>query len=274
VKVVLMCSHQRDFAFWRNGMQTPVNTLKAALNKGEVQHGIWLTSGAGVLAEIAGNAGFDWCLIDGEHGPNTVSEMLPQLQALAISGTPAVVRVANAEAWMIKQVLDLGCQTVLVPMVDDAAKADEMARAMRYPPQGNRGMGAVLARATSFGSVTDYPHSANDQVCLLVQAESTQAVENIDAIATTVGVDGVFVGPADLSADMGYPGQPDHPEVEAAIDHLIARTVAAGKIAGIITFDESRFKEYAEKGVTFLGVGGDLMVLNRALQGLAARSKS
>jgi len=255
-------------------MQTPVNTLKRTLKSGQVQRGIWLTSGTGILAELAGTAGFDWCLIDGEHGPNTVSEILPQLQALAISGTPAVVRVANAEAWMIKQVLDLGCQTVVVPMVDDAQTADAMARAMRYPPQGNRGMGASLARATGFGAVADYPHTANDQVCLLVQAESAQAVENIDAIAATEGVDGVFVGPADLSADMGYPGQPDHPEVEAAIDHLIARTVAAGKIAGIITFDESRLTEYAEKGVTFLGVGGDMMVLGSALRGLAARIKT
>ena len=255
-------------------MQTPENTLKTALVAGQVQHGIWLTSGTAVLAELAGNAGFDWCLIDGEHGPNTVSEMLPQLQALAISGTQPVIRIASAEAWMVKQALDLGCQTVLVPMVDDAKKAQEMALAMRYPPDGNRGMGAVLARATSWGAVTDYPHSANAQMCLLVQAESAQALENIDAIAATDGVDGVFVGPADLSADMGYPGQPDHPEVEKAIDHMIARIVAAGKIAGIITFDESRFKEYAEKGVTFLGVGGDMAVLNGALRGLAARTKA
>ncbi|MEL6684766.1 MAG: HpcH/HpaI aldolase/citrate lyase family protein [Pseudomonadota bacterium] len=255
-------------------MQTPENKLMTALMAGQVQHGIWLTSGAPVLAELAGNAGFDWCLIDGEHGPNTVSEMLSQLQALAISGTPPIVRIANAEAWMVKQVLDLGCQTVLVPMVDDAATAQAMAQAMRYPPAGNRGMGAVLARATGWGSVGDYSHTANAQMCLLVQAESAAAVANIDAIAATEGVDGIFVGPADLSADMGYPGQPDHPEVEAAIDHLIARTVAAGKIAGIITFDENRFKEYAEKGVTFLGVGGDMAVLNGALRGLAARVKA
>ncbi|MDX8353472.1 HpcH/HpaI aldolase/citrate lyase family protein [Cognatiyoonia sp. IB215182] len=252
-------------------MQVPENTLKTALKSGRVQHGLWLTSGSAVLAEIAGQAGFDWCLIDGEHGPNTLTEMLPQLQALALTGTPAVVRIANADVWMVKQVLDLGCQTVLVPMVDDAAKAEEMARAMRYPPDGIRGMGAVLARASGFGSITDYPHAANAQMCLLVQAESAQAVENIDAIAAVDGVDGVFVGPADLSADMGYPGQPDHPEVEKAIDHLIARTNAAGKIAGIITFDESRFAEYARKGVTFLGVGGDLALLNGALRGLAGR---
>lgn len=255
-------------------MQTPENTLKKSLQAGQLQHGIWLTSGASILAELGGNAGFDWCLIDGEHGPNTVSDILPQLQALAATGTPAVVRVANAEAWIIKQVLDIGCQTVLVPMVDDAETARAMARAMRYPPDGNRGMGAGLARASGYGSVADYPQTANDQVCLLVQAESAAAVDNIDAIAATDGVDGVFVGPADLSADMGYPGQPDHPLVEKAIDYLIARIVAAGKIAGIITFDENRIAEYADKGVTFLGIGGDMAVLNTALRKLAGRVRT
>ena len=252
-------------------MQVPLNKLKRSLQAGELQHGIWLSSGSSVLAEIAGHAGFDWCLIDGEHGPNTIADMLPQLQALAISGTQAVVRIANADAWIVKQVLDLGCQTLLVPMVDDAEQARDMAQAMRYPPDGVRGMGAVLARASGFGSIKDYPHVANGQMCLLVQAESAKAVANIDEIAAVEGVDGVFVGPADLSADMGYPGQPGHPEVEKAIDHVIALTVAAGKIAGIITFDESRFAEYAQKGVTFLGVGGDLAVLNDALRGLAGR---
>lgn len=255
-------------------MQTPENTLKKSLQAGQLQHGIWLTSGAPILAELGGSAGFDWCLIDGEHGPNTVSDMLPQLQALAATGTPAVVRVANAEAWIIKQVLDIGCQTVLVPMVDDAETARAMARAMRYPPDGNRGMGAGLARASGYGSVADYPQTANDQVCLLVQAESAAAVDNIDAIAATDGVDGIFVGPADLSADMGYPGQPDHPLVEKAIDYLIARIVAAGKIAGIITFDENRIAEYADKGVTFLGIGGDMAVLNTALRKLAGRVRT
>lgn len=254
-------------------MQNPENKLKTALIAGQLQQGLWLASASPAVAELAGGVGFDWCLIDGEHGPNTVAQMLPQLQALAGTGTPAVVRVAAPEVWMIKQALDLGVQTVLVPMVDDAAKAAEMARAMRYPPDGIRGMGAVLARASRYGAIGDYPHSANEQVCLMVQAESAAAVDNIDAIAATPGVDGVFVGPADLSADMGYPGQPDHPEVEAAIDHLIARTVAAGKIAGIITFDRSRFAEYAAKGVTFLGLGGDMVVLRTALEELLQSSR-
>lgn len=254
-------------------MKNPENTLKTALRAGQLQHGLWLASASPAVAELAGGVGFDWCLIDGEHGPNTVAQMLPQLQALAGTGTPAVVRVAAPQAWMVKQALDLGVQTVLVPMVDDADKATEMARAMRYPPDGIRGMGAVLARASRYGAIADYPHSANAQVCLMVQAESAAAVENIDAIAAVDGVDCVFVGPADLSADMGYPGQPDHPEVEAAIDHLIARTLAAGKIAGIITFDRSRFAEYAAKGVTFLGLGGDMVVLRTALEQLVQGAK-
>ncbi|MEJ6401779.1 HpcH/HpaI aldolase family protein [Yoonia sp. 2307UL14-13] len=254
-------------------MQNPENKLKTALLAGQVQHGLWLTTGSSLNAEVAGDAGFDWCLIDGEHGPNTITEMLPQVQALRATGTPVVVRIPQAEAWIVKQVLDLGVQTVLAPMVDDAAKAQEMARAMRYPPDGTRGMGAVLARASRFGGIADYPTSANAQMCLLVQAESAKAVENVDEIAAVEGVDGVFVGPADLSADMGYPGQPDHPKVEQAIDHLIARTLAAGKIAGIVTFDETRYAEYAQKGVTFLGVGGDALVLANALRNLAKRVK-
>lgn len=255
-------------------MNIPENALKKAMKAGQVQHGIWLGSGSGLIAELAGGAGFDWCLIDGEHGPNTVTEILPQLQALAATGTSAVVRIASAEVWMVKQVLDLGVQTVLVPMVDTGAEAELMARAMRYPPAGIRGMGAALARASGYNANSDYVHQANAEMCLLVQAESAAAVANLDDILAVEGVDGVFVGPADLSADMGYPGQLDHPEVEAVIDDIIARTVAAGKIAGIINTDESRFAEYARKGVTFLGVGIDVISLQSALRGLAARAKA
>ncbi|MBQ2261081.1 MAG: HpcH/HpaI aldolase/citrate lyase family protein [Loktanella sp.] len=254
-------------------MQTPVNKLKTALLAGQVQYGIWLSSGSPVLAEMAGHAGFDWCLIDAEHGPNAVTGLTPQLQALAGSGTPAVVRVPAAEVWMIKQVLDQGCQNVLVPMVDDAATAALMARAMRYPPNGIRGMGASSARASGYGAMPDYIRQADAQMCLLVQAESRAALDNVDAIASTDGVDGVFVGPADLSADMGYPGQPDHPDVVRAIDHIIARTLAAGKIAGIITFDETRVPDCLATGATFVGVSSDVTLLNRSLRGLASRLK-
>lgn len=255
-------------------MNIPQNRLKSALGAGEVQHGLWLGLASGIVAELAGGAGFDWCLIDGEHGPNTVTEMVPQLQALAHTGTEAVVRIPVAETWMIKQVLDIGAQTVVVPMVDDAERAAEMAAAMRYPPDGNRGMGAMLARASGYNANADYIHQANDQMFLFVQAESAAAVANIDAIATTPGVDGVFIGPADLSADMGYPGQADHPEVVATIDHMIARIRAAGKVVGTITTDEAALSAYAKAGVTFLGVGADVLSLRAALVDLARRVKA
>ena len=255
-------------------MQTPENKLKSALVAGQVQYGIWLSTGTAALAEMAGNAGFDWCLIDAEHGPSAVTGLTPQLQALAVSGTSPVVRVPAAEIWMIKQVLDQGCQTILVPMVDDAETARDMARAMRYPPNGIRGMGASSARASGYGAMADYIRQADAQMCLLVQAESKAAYDAIDAIAATEGVDGVFVGPADLSADMGYPGQLDHPQVLRAIDHIIARTLAAGKIAGIITFDETRVTDCLAKGITFMGVSSDVTLLNKALRGLASHLAS
>ncbi|WP_296420030.1 HpcH/HpaI aldolase family protein [Pseudooctadecabacter sp.] len=253
-------------------MPAPINVLKDKLLRGEMQSGLWLTLASATVAEIAGRSGMDWCLIDGEHGPNTLQTIAAQLQALA--GTPAqpVVRVPMGEDWMLKQVLDLGVQTVVVPMVNTGEQAAQVAAAVRYPGQGTRGMGAALARASRYGEIVDYVSSANDQICLFVQVESAEAVANIDAIAATPGVDGIFVGPADLSADMGFVGQPDAPEVRAAIDHVYARTQAAGKIIGTISFDESDFAVQAEKGVRFLGLGGDAMILSGALRTLAGKA--
>lgn len=253
-------------------MPAPVNALKTALRNGEVQSGLWLTMANPMVAEIAGKAGFDWCLIDAEHGPNTLSSIATQLQALA--GTPAhvAVRVPMGEDWMLKQVLDLGVQTVVVPMVNTARQAAQVAAAVRYPGAGSRGMGAVLARASGYGEIVDYVSSANDQIFLFVQIESVEAVENVDAIAATPGVDGIFVGPADLSADMGFVGQMDAPEVLAAIDHVYARTKAAGKAIGTIVFDETDFQPQIDRGVTFLGVGGDSFVLQTSLSALGAKA--
>lgn len=254
-------------------MQTTENKLKTAMKAGKVQRGIWLNTGSAFVAELAGNAGFDWCLLDAEHGANSIDTLQTQLQVLAATPTQAVIRVTAAEPWMIKQVLDIGAQTVLVPMVDDANTAALMGQAMRYPPEGIRGMGAALARASSFGAMTNYVHEANAQICLIVQAESRAALKNIDAIAAAQGVDGVFIGPADLSADMGYPGNPKHPEVSKAMDHMIDRIKAAGKIAGILMFDEADAAHYAGKGVEFLGVGSDVAVLARGLRALATKTK-
>lgn len=254
-------------------MQVPQNTLKTRLQAGEVLTGIWLSSGASGLAELAGHAGFDWCLVDGEHSAQSITDMVPQLQALAATPTQAVVRIPAAEVWMVKQALDIGAKAVLVPLVHDAQIATLMARAMRYPPDGIRGMGAAMARASGFGAMTDYVHKANANACLIVQAESRAALENIDAIAAVDGVDGVFIGPADLSADMGFVGQSEHPEVDAAIRHIIARTHAAGKFSGVLTFNPARIAMYREMGVGFLGVGGDVAILGKALRALAITAR-
>ena len=257
-------------------MPAPINDLKTALERGDTQCGLWLALANGTVAEIAGKAGFDWCLIDAEHGPNTLTTIATQLRALAGTPAHAVVRVPMQEDWMLKQVLDLGVQTVVVPMVNTAQQAAQVATAVRYPNSnsgaGSRGMGAVLARASGYGEIVDYVSSANEQIFLFVQIESAQAVANVDAIAATPGVDGVFVGPADLSADMGFVGQMDALEVIVAIDHVYARTKAAGKIVGTIVFDEKDFQNQIDRGVTFLGLGGDSYLLQKSLRSLAAKA--
>ncbi|MEO0358176.1 MAG: HpcH/HpaI aldolase/citrate lyase family protein [Pseudomonadota bacterium] len=248
----------------------PTNTLKARLAHGHCQTGVWVASASPVIAELAGTIGFDWCLIDGEHGPNGLSDIRAQLQALAATSTPAVVRVPTNKDWIIKQALDAGAQTILVPLVDTPDQALVATRACRYPPAGNRGMGGALARATNFNQRTNYVATANDQICCIVQAETQSALDNLDAIAATDGVDGVFIGPADLSADMGYPGDPNHPKVLETIDAAIDVIRASGKIAGIVTFDPQQVDHYRKKRVGFLGVGADVTALRGALEALKA----
>ena len=254
-------------------MPAPVNKLKAALAQGRLQFGVWLNFASPMVAEIAASAGYDWCLIDAEHGPNDVPLIQAQLQAMAASDTPACVRVPVGEAWVLKQVLDLGAQNVLVPMVDSAAQAATMARAMRYPPLGNRGLASGIVRASGYNAVPDYLTTANDQVCLMVQAESRAAVEDIDAIAATDGVDCVLIGPSDLAADMGHIGNPGVPEVAQAIAHVVARTRAAGKAAGIFCLNPDQFAHYRDMGVTMMAVATDVSTLANGLREQAARAR-
>lgn len=246
-------------------MPAPRNELKAALARGEMQSGLWLALASPLVAELAAGVGFDWCLVDGEHSPNTLTTIAAQLQALEGTGTQAAVRVPFGEDWIIKQVLDLGVQTLVVPMVHSAAHAREAVAAVRYPPQGRRGVGAALSRASGFGAIADYTATANDEICLFVQIESAEAVANVEEIAAVEGVDGLFVGPADLSADMGYVGQLTHPEVLKAIAHVYDVAKSTGKFAGTITFDPTAYEGLAAQGVRFLGMGGDASILRRAL---------
>lgn len=257
-------------------MQSPVNPFKQALREKRAQIGLWLGLAGSYSTEICAGAGFDWLLIDGEHAPNDLRTILHQAQIIAgYPGTHAIARVPQGHGHvgqaLIKQYLDLGVQTLLVPMVDTAEQARELVRSMRYPPDGVRGMGG--ARASRWGRYPNYGKEANAQVCLLVQAETREAISNLDAILAVEGVDGVFIGPADLSAAYGHVGNPGHPEVQKLIEDAIRRIAAAGKAPGILMTDEKLARRYLELGATFVAVGLDNNLLARASSELAARFK-
>ncbi|WP_332812816.1 HpcH/HpaI aldolase family protein [Sphingomonas sp.] len=251
-------------------MQTPVNPLKQALAQGRPQIGLWMAMANPITAEICAGAGFDWLLIDGEHSPQTLPLVLAQLQAIAAyPGCHAIVRVPSSDPVTIKTYLDLGAQSLLVPMVDTAEQAATIVDAARYPPQGSRGIGG--ARAARWGRYPRYIHEANDQIGLIVQIETMRALDNIEAIAAVDGIDALFVGPADLSASMGHVGQPAHPEVQQATLDAFRRIRAAGRAAGILTRDEEFARRAIEHGALIVGVGVDTLVLAAQTSALAAR---
>ncbi|WP_374671943.1 4-hydroxy-2-oxoheptanedioate aldolase [Acidovorax temperans] len=264
-------------------MQTPTNRFKQAMAQQQAQIGLWLGLADAYSAEILAGTGYDWLLVDGEHAPNDLRSILHQLQAIA-SATSAlppgaqpprpVARVPVGDTALIKQFLDLGVQTLLVPMVDTAEQARQLVRATRYAPEGVRGMGSALARSSRWQAYPQYVHEANQQICLLVQAETVEAMNNLDAIAATPGVDGVFIGPADLSASMGHPGNPGHPEVQTAIHDGIARILRAGKAPGILATTESQARQWLAAGALFVAVGVDTMLLASAAQDLLARFRT
>lgn len=253
-------------------MHMPVNTFKQRLSA-EQLIGLWVGLADPYCAELAANAGFDWLLLDGEHAPNDLRGLLGQLQAVAPYASQAVIRPPIGDAVVIKQLLDIGAQTLLVPMVESAEQAEHLVAAMHYPPKGIRGVGAALARASRWNNIASYLAEADAQMCLLVQVESLKGLENLDAIAAVEGVDGVFIGPADLSAAMGHRGNPGHPEVQAAIEDAIARIRQAGKAAGILSADEKLARRYLELGCAFVAVGVDTSLLMRSLKALASNFK-
>ncbi len=252
-------------------MRTPANTFKQALTAPGARIGLWLGLADPYAAELCATAGFDWLLIDGEHGPNDLRSMLGALQAVAPYPSHPVVRIPQGDAVLIKQVLEIGATTLLVPMVETAAQARDLVRATRYPPQGVRGVGSGLARSSRWGARPDYLQQANDSVCLLVQVETASALAQLDAIAAVEGVDGVFIGPADLSASMGHLGDPGHPDVQRAIDSAIDRILAAGKAPGILAVDDALARRYIGMGARFVAVGVEATLLARAARALATR---
>lgn len=246
-------------------MKNPTNSFKAALAAHKLQLGLWVCTASPCLAEVAAGSNYDWLLFDGEHAPNTVQTLQAQLQAAAPYTPHSVVRPVEGTRANIKQLLDIGAQTLLVPMIDTAEDAREMVRAMHYPPFGVRGVGASIARAARWGRVDNYMHEAEKELCLLVQAESREALDNLDEILTVEGVDGVFIGPADLSASLGHPDDAAHPEVMAAVEKAIKKIRKAGKAPGFLAVDPVTARKSIEWGALFVAVAVDTMCYCKAV---------
>ncbi|WP_454724909.1 MULTISPECIES: HpcH/HpaI aldolase family protein [Cupriavidus] len=255
----------------------PTNHFKRALQSGRAQIGVWSTIPSPYVSELIAGAGYDWVLLDTEHTPTDVPLMVSQLQATA-AGQPAdgmlpvhaVVRPAWNDPVLIKRYLDIGAQTLLLPFVQNADEARAAVQATRYPPAGIRGMGGST-RAANFGRTADYVARAAEELCVLVQVETAEALGQIEAIAAVDGIDGIFIGPADLSASLGYPGNASHPAVNSAIDDAIRRIRACGKAPGILMVDEVRARECLALGAQFVAVALDTVMLRNGLDGVAAR---
>lgn len=232
--------------------------------------GMWVCSGSPLVAEICAGAGLDWLLIDMEHSPNGLESVLAQLQAVAAYPMTTVVRVPIGDAVMLKQVLDLGAQNILVPLVSSAAEAEALVRAVRYPPRGVRGVGSALARSARWNRVDDYLADADAHVSLFVQIETAAGVDAAAEIAAVDGVDGVFVGPSDLAASMGLLGRQGHPDVVAAATRALNAAAVAGKPAGVNAFDPAVARAYLDAGARFVLVGSDVTLLARGSEALAA----
>ena len=234
--------------------------------------GLWLASGSGYVTEICAGSGIDWVLLDQEHAPNDLRTTLDQLQVLA--GYPdvdVVVRPPAADPVSIKQLLDIGAQNIIVPMIDGPGEAAAAVAATRYPPEGIRGVGSALARASRWNRISDYLVTADDGVSLTVQVESTAGLAALGDIADVDGVDAVFIGPADLAASMGRLGQPEHPDVVTAIENALVTIVEHGKSAGVNAFNEAIGRRYLDAGASFVLVGADVTLLARGAEQLVAK---
>ena len=242
------------------------NAFKKLLQGGGAQYGAFLGLPDSSAAEIAAGCGFDWLLIDQEHGPFELSSVLQLLQVLAAYDPPTLVRAASDDPTLLKKLLDVGAQTLVIPMVNTPEQAEALVQAVSYPPRGIRGIGTSMARAARWNQAPGYAQSANEEICLIVQAETTTALSNLDAILAVDGVDGVFIGPSDLAASMGHLGNPGHPDVISAIDDTLQRISAAGKYAGVFCMAPELAQHYIAQGANFLAVGADTTALSQGLR--------
>jgi 4-hydroxy-2-oxoheptanedioate aldolase len=245
-------------------------TFAAALRGTDPLIGMWVVSGSAYNAEICAGGGLDWLLIDCEHAPNDLTTVLPQLQATASYPVDVVVRVPVADPVVIKQFLDAGVTNLMVPMIDSADQARAVVAATRYPPAGIRGVGAAIARASRWGRTESYLANADQGLSVLVQVESQAGLDALDDLLDVEGVDGVFIGPADLAASLGHLGRPDHPEVVAAVEKAISTVAARGRAAGVNAFAEPLARRYLALGARFVLVGADVTLLARGSEELAA----
>lgn len=251
-------------------MMLPQNRFKKALREGRQQIGLWNSIPGSLVAEMLATCGFDWVVIDTEHAVTDIPDTLAMMQAMAPYRTQAVVRPAANDPVLIKRVLDLGAQTLLLPYIQNADEARAAVAAIRYAPRGIRGV-AGMTRASVFGQVAGYATRAEEELCLILQVETADALERIPEIAAVDGVDGLFIGPADLAASMGHPGNSAHPDVVGAIERAIRAIRAAGKPAGILTLDPDMARRCMDWGTTFTAVGMDVALLVQAARGLSQR---
>jgi 4-hydroxy-2-oxoheptanedioate aldolase len=249
-----------------------INAFKHALAAGKLQVGLWSSLCSNIAAEIISDSGFDWILLDTEHSPNEIPDLVTQLQAVQRGTATPIIRPAWNDAVLAKRCLDIGAQTLLFPYVQNAEEAKRAVASTRYPPQGIRGV-SVAARASRYGRVPGYLGKANDEICVLVQVETREALKELEAIAKVPGVDGVFIGPSDLAASLGHLGNPAHAEVQAAIHDAVKRLKALGKPAGILTGVDEEVRRYIDWGYLFVAVGSDIGLLAKNADTLAKKYK-
>ncbi len=243
--------------------------LKQKAARGPV-NGVFVFTNAPSSVEILGYAGFDYVVIDTEHGPNDIAAVENMIRAAEVSGIAPIIRVTKNDPVYILRVMDVGARGVLVPQVNSAVEARCAVRAVRYHPRGDRGLaGIVRAARYGFTPLPDYVADTNDNSLVIVQAEDIKAVANLDEILAVDGVDGVLVGPADLSQSMGIPGRFDDPEFTRVVHDIVARTIKAGKLAGMFCFDAAQARYWRERGVRLLLIGTDTILFAAAARALA-----
>lgn len=251
-------------------MELPVNAFKQALAEGRQQIGLWCNLVDSVATEVCAGAGYDWLLLDSEHAPNDVRTVLTQLQCIAPYQCHGVVRPPTNDAVAIKRYLDVGAQTLLIPCVETAEQATTIVSSATYPPTGFRGV-STQTRAGRWGRIPNYLIRAGEEICIIVQIETVQGLKEAESIAAVEGVDAIFIGPSDLSASLGYPGQPTAPQVVDAIDQIAAAAQAAGKPLGILTVDRALAQRCINNGFLFAAIGIDTDLLASASTALLAQ---